>query len=396
MLSYRKKMSIDRVLGPAVVDVLRLVVGVFGSILRVNHRPAVRPRVVAVAKISGMGSITYAGILCRALKEQFPGTRVVFVTSGRSLGLVRKMPHVDEVLTVSEQNVPALFASGVALLFRLWRRQPELYFDLEVYSHWSAVVATMSLARNRYGFVRKGADFKKSLHTHTVFFNPRRHLSEIYGLLARAAGCTPRAALPGLLAVTDDDRRACGQVIGIRGIAGTPIVVVHTSTSDQLAERRWPRSRWVAYLEQVAPSFSSLAFVLTGAPGDRAYVAEVHEQLPEWVRRNVYNLTGELPFGLFLSLIERSLLLVTNDSGPAQFAAALGKPTISIWGPRDPEHSAPRGGEHVALYQPVYCSPCLYQAEMPPCGGDNACVRQVGVETAVAATRRFLQPLVTP
>ena len=46
-------------------------------------------------------------------------------------------------------------------------------------------------------------------------------------------------------------------------------------------------------------------------------------------------------FGELSALIEKCDLIIANDSGPMHAAAALGKPTLGIFGPTDPEAHRP-------------------------------------------------------
>jgi ADP-heptose:LPS heptosyltransferase len=51
--------------------------------------------------------------------------------------------------------------------------------------------------------------------------------------------------------------------------------------------------------------------------------------------------------------------LVTNDSGPAHFASAVGLPTVVLFGPESPMLYAPLGVTSRALSAGFACSPCL-------------------------------------
>jgi ADP-heptose:LPS heptosyltransferase len=58
------------------------------------------------------------------------------------------------------------------------------------------------------------------------------------------------------------------------------------------------------------------------------------------------------------SLMEGCRFFIGNDSGITHMAAALGVPTVALFGPTDPKVWAPRG-EHVTVVAPeIPCSPC--------------------------------------
>ena len=50
---------------------------------------------------------------------------------------------------------------------------------------------------------------------------------------------------------------------------------------------------------------------------------------------------------------------MSNDSGPMHLAAALGVPTVALFGPTDPRRTAPAGPGHAVLNRDLWCSPCF-------------------------------------
>ena len=391
MFSYRNKLFIDRMLGAPALFFLRHLTRLLGHIMRRDHTLPEKPKVVAVAKILGLGSIVYTGILCRALKERFPETKLLYVTSIGTSGLVRHMGAVDEVLIINDKNLPAMILSTAALILKFWWYRPVLYFDMEVYSSWAAIIATMSLALNRYGFYRRSSEIKKGMHNFTVFFNTKRHISEIYGRMVLTFGGRPDDDLSGILTVTDKDREECLLVLEDIGVNVSQTILVHTSASELLLERRWPPERCIDYLQRCVRDLPDYTFLLTGVSGDLEYVSSIYYSLSEEARKKVLNVAGKFSIGGFLALIEGSYLMVTNDSGPVHLAAALDKPTVSIWGPGDPEHYAPLRGFHKVIYKQIYCSPCLYHADFTPCKGDNVCVKNITADEVIKATDEILK-----
>ncbi len=396
MLSYKKKIALDRTFGTVAVVFMKYLTQLMGVVMNRDHTIPSKPRAVAVAKIVGMGSIVYTGILCRALKKKFPGTKLIYITSAECAGLLKRMNYVDEVLLINDKGLIPMVMSTLSLITRLWHERPKLYFDMEVYSSWAAILATLTTARNRYGFYRKNAEFKRGMHTHTVFFNTRRHISEIYSQMALAVGAIPDTSLDGIVKLSDDDRKACDLILKEAGVINTDLIVINPNVSDLLIERRWPVEKWVAYLDRVTVLSPRSAFLMTGTAGDIPYVSSIYDRLPDALKKKVLNMAGLFGLGPFLALLERCMFIVTNDSGPVHFAAALGKPTVSIWGPGDPEHYAPLEGRHEVVYRPVYCSPCLYHSDFTPCHGQNVCVSEIPVDAVLEATLKILRNTMPP
>ena len=58
------------------------------------------------------------------------------------------------------------------------------------------------------------------------------------------------------------------------------------------------------------------------------------------------------------ALIESCNLYLTCDSGPMHIAAAVGTPTIALFGPTSPTRHGPYGENHEIIEKPVECRPC--------------------------------------
>jgi hypothetical protein len=66
-------------------------------------------------------------------------------------------------------------------------------------------------------------------------------------------------------------------------------------------------------------------------------------------------------------------------------AIALQRPTVCLFGPAHPEHYGQDLDFVDIFYSQVFCSPCLYEADEPPCHGNNICMQQIRPESVVQA-----------
>jgi ADP-heptose:LPS heptosyltransferase len=79
--------------------------------------------------------------------------------------------------------------------------------------------------------------------------------------------------------------------------------------------------------------------------------------------------------------MRRCDLFVSNDTGPLHMAAAMGTPTIGLFGPNSPTRYAPVGSHNTSIFKDVHCSPCIqiHRGRIDDCR-DGICVKQITVD----------------
>ena len=144
--------------------------------------------------------------------------------------------------------------------------------------------------------------------------------------------------------------------------------------------------RWTYYPE-AARLLAERGFDVwvVGGPGEKALAAEIAAA----GGRRVRDVTGgDLRNGI-LAMAAASVA-ISNDSGLMHVAAALGTPTMGIFGPTSPYHWAPLNGlaATVQTKTNVPCQPC----HRPVCRmNDHRCMRDIPASDVVAIAARVLQ-----
>ena len=198
--------------------------------------------------------------------------------------------------------------------------------------------------------------------------------------IARLLGATECGADLEFPLFPSERARAAALLNDLR-IAGRPIIGIHPGASAPA--RRWLPERF-AMLADLLMDECGARVALLGGPGDQQLVEEVARQL----RRPVLNLAGHTKLGELAAVIEKVDLFIGNDSGPAHLAAAVGTPSVAIFGPVDPERWRPLHHErHIAVRRPVACSPC----GLSVCPIDHRCMRDMSVHHVLPAAIRMLE-----
>ena len=119
--------------------------------------------------------------------------------------------------------------------------------------------------------------------------------------------------------------------------------------------------------------------------------APVSSAIAAALQRPPINLTGKTSIGALPSLLSECHLFLGNDSGAMHVAAAVGLPIVAIFGPTDPEGTAPVTPRLTIVQQKPYCSPCFLRR----CPTDHRCMTAVTpemVEQALLAHHTEVSP----
>lgn len=170
-----------------------------------------------------------------------------------------------------------------------------------------------------------------------TFPDTARHVVDYQlGQLA-ALGLAPAGPVPQLRVSSDDRRRADGflQRNDFDATLGL-LIAVHAGSGGR--HKCWPSASFCAVMRGLHEERRA-AFLLVEGPAEEKTAGEMTAALSALPCLPLHNL--DLP--LVAALLSRSTLFIGNDSGITHMAAAVGSPTVAVFGPTDPAVWGPRG-----------------------------------------------------
>ena len=373
----KTKIIIDEWLGKSIVFLLNILARLLGPILRIDHSLKKHPSRIIVCKFLGMGSIIQSTPLLQTLRKNFPTAEIIFVTSNTNRKLLESVGVIDKIYDVDDSSFGSILRSTFSVLRTLWTFKADLYIDLETYSFYSTALATMSCARNRFGFYRVERNIRMGVYTHMMFFNARAPISESYLQMARLAGCKTIVETLYPFIITESDRMGCRRkLVTLAGNISESYVLINPNASDLRIERRWPWQNFVELIQTLRLAYPEKIFLLTGSQNEYNWVNGLYSKLDEHTKHRVFNSAGLFTLFELFALIESCELVISNDTGPMHISFALGKPTISLFGPASPTQYG-QNKNAFGIYKNIYCSPCVHDFISPPCKGDNQCMKKI-------------------
>lgn len=355
-----------------------------------------RPRIVLV-RLGAMGDCIYTFPLVSALKARFPGAGVTWIVEAQNQELPGLHPGVGDVLVVDTRRWRREIRAGrlgrvakeIGGLRRSWTAKP---FDIALDpqgSIKSGAIAWLTRAPVRVGFVRAACreGMNALFTTHRVEPPLDGHIVPKNLSLLRPLGI--RVERPDFgIRVSPAAETAVASLLQQAGIGpGERLVGIHPGAGH--SRKQWNPDRYAQVGDRLQERGSARVILTTG-PGEEALAGEVASQM-----RKAPVVIPPLRAGELAALFSRYPILIGGDTGPLHLAAALGCPTVAIYGPSDPVRVAPVGEGHRVLKKPCPCGwePGLYFNRRCP---DVPCLRAVTVDEVVAAARDILERRQSP
>ncbi len=333
------------------------------------------PRRALIIRPGGMGDMILLLPVLRHLQAVFPSMTFDIVCERRNRAVLALAGWARRAL--------AYDAHPLRLLWTLRRRRYDLAIDAEQYHYFSAVIAWWSGAPIRIGFKINPA--RNHLYTHLVNYSlDGPETEQFMRLLTPFVAPAGPAVLEGTLSAPYDalapaDEKRLERLMLARGL---PVAVDPGSNAPF---KRWPVERFRELIERLLAA--GFGVVLVGQP-DRA-TKRVLETLPRSAGGALEMFDGCFSLAQTAAILARARLFVGNDSGLAHLAAALGTPTVVIFGPTDERKWGLSDERHAVVRRAIGCAPCCIFGYRKFCR-HSACIRDLPLEAVLAACERFL------
>jgi len=304
-------------------------------------------------RCGAFGDIVLLTVLIRQLASRFSQLVDVISSGPWTQPLLAMQEGVGELYLVRSRKTPFVLSGSQQSLVRILRRRgagPTWFCDPGT---GRALLARAGIPDS---LVLDSRDLAPIAHEHYV------------DRWARFANQTPEAlrgsepppAPPltrraAILGISPGARAAVESWLAARGLAHRPLVLIQAGNKRTMRgwfRRRttntkyWPERRWAEVIRRVKSEKPDHAVALLGVPAEYELNRDIARlaNVPD-----VHNLARELPVQRLLPLLERAHSLISVDTGPAHAAAALGCPTVALFGVSNPELYRPGGVDTPAV-----------------------------------------------
>ncbi|OGP82008.1 MAG: hypothetical protein A2Z08_09220 [Deltaproteobacteria bacterium RBG_16_54_11] len=312
-----------------------------------------KPKKIIVVDFGGVGDLVLSIPFLRGLKTAFPSTEVSVLCADRAGMILKEQSYINR-LFLSPITLLGLFKTGLQLRKKRFdmaiNLMPETsYFSaIKMYLLFLLINARQWVGRNTEGrgffYDIKVPEQKMQIENEVL----------LYGRILKTISnedFEKRLELP----CSEANKKRAGALLSReRKLRKYPFVLVNPG-ADWPA-KRWPIERYAELVKRLKESFPHCEFGIIGTQAE----GELAHFLKEAVGDRVFILSGKTPLEILPAVMEKACLAITNDSGPAHIARAVGTPVVILAGPSAPAFFTIQGRkESHVIYHPVSCAPCL-------------------------------------
>jgi lipopolysaccharide heptosyltransferase I len=310
-----------------------------------------------IIKLSSIGDIVHALPFLRTLRTNYPKAYIAWMIEERFQDLIKFNSDLDEVIPVRikhwRKNLCLKSWNEINLIRNLLKdRKFDWTFDLQGLIK-TGFIALMIGAPNRAGFHRKNC--RENINAwfnnrHSKYISTSKHVIDLcLSQLSVLGNFHPQTEFK-LTIRAEDERVAETYISENRELVAKPIVGINAGAG--FPTKIWSIERYAQLADRLVEELG-FSILLTWGPGEKEMTQKIAKSMKQksWVAPAT-SITESI--GLYKNLS----LFVGSDSGPFHICAALGIPTVSIWGPTHPDRNGAYANNHTAVYHKLDCSFC--------------------------------------
>lgn len=310
----------------------------------------------------------------KAVREKYPEAEITLLVRPWVAGVFTAAPFIDKVWS---EPRPA----GIGDWLRISRSIREKRFDLALLfpnSFESAAMMFLGRVPQRVGYATDGRSMllTKSVRPSTE----KRHQVHYYLDLAGLVSATTRPSIE--IEATPEEKSNARRLLASSGIAADRRFLVLNPGAAYGSAKRWGEDRFAEAGDTLAAEWGTDVAII-GSETERS----IAERIRDLMRSRVVVLNGKTSLETLIGVIAESSLVLTNDSGPMHIAAALGVPTVAVFGATDHVATGPYGARTTIVRESVDCSPCMLRE----CPIDHRCMTRVSASAVARAAKELIR-----
>ncbi|NWF89689.1 MAG: glycosyltransferase family 9 protein [Ignavibacteriaceae bacterium] len=314
---------------------------------------------ILLIKPRGIGDIVLSTIVIDDLKKTYPSAEIHYLTETFAKDALANNPFVAKVHTMEKTEFV------LKVVFRLRKEKFDMIIDL-----WSnprsAQITFLTHAKYRVGFSYRGRKYAYNILGTSE--KGEHHSAEHNLELLKTLGIAINSKRIHFY-VSEEESKWAKEFIKSNLSSNRKLIGI--IPSGGWPSKRCDAAKWVEICTAIKQKYDA-AFLILWGPGD-----EIDANYIKNILKEDAVLIPEVKIGKLSALIKYCNLVIANDSGPMHISAALGVPTLGIFGPTNPKAHKPYSpNSDYVIKEDLHCIIC----NKLECPFNHECMKELSVE----------------
>ncbi len=344
------------------------------------HKINIPVKKILVIQLGDIGDVVWAIPTFWSLKAAFPQASLSVLVRNHNGDFLSDDSHIDKIFTVTTQSV----FSGLQLVRNLRREKFDLLFDLRSDDR-GAFISFFSGAKIKAAKYYSTIPWRNRIFTHLI--DPLPAKERILGAaeqslgIIRGFGIKESTSIPRIF-VAEKLKNEMSKLL-IEEKVETKNGWVSINPFSRWAYKEWDINKWKQLAFFIWQTYK-MPVIINGSAAEKKRADELAFES----KSPIHNLAGKTTLREMAALLQMSRLHIGVDSAAPHIAAAVGTPTITIYGPSDWRDWAPIGDKNMVVLPDMDCVPCRKKG----CDGKgrSICLENLPVEKVQNAVETML------
>ncbi len=346
----------------------------------------------------GIGDVLFTTPVIKAVKDVYPDNYIGYWCNERVADILKNNPAINRVFAFSRGDLKKLYQQShleaikkfFSLVSAIRKDRFHVCIDFSLDHRYSLICKLLGI-KKRIGF-----NYKKRGRFLTdkigIDGYKGKHVVEYYLDLLKFIGIKAKDKDLCLSVPRENKAKAQIKLSRLGAKQGDLLIGIApgggASWGKQASFKHWSALKYAQLADKIISEFKAKVVIL----GDDSEIP-IGDIITSAMKNKAIDLTGKTTLEELTAIISQPDILITNDGGPLHIAVALGKKTVSIFGPVDElvYGPYPAGKNHRVIKKDLSCRPCYNNFRFQECSREvRECINNISVEDVLIEVRSLL------
>ncbi len=326
---------------------------------------------ILIIKPRGIGDVVLSTITLDNLRKDFPEAEIDYLTEKPSDAFLKITVNINNVLVLNKSTLK----DKISTILKVRKRKYDLVFDF--YSNpFTAQITFFSGAKYRAGFPYVGRKYAYNLYGPEE--RDKYHSAILHLKFLDKLGLNSDAQ--NIHFGIDAESQSKADFFFFNNFSESDLVIA-VSPSGGWDSKKAPIEKFAEFADEAATHLNAKILIMWG-PDDKNEAEAISSLMVN--KAYLAPPTSIVEMGAFF---KNANLTLANDSGPMHISAAVGTPTLGLFGPTAPEFQGPFGKKNdYIILDDLDCIRC----NLLKCPRNKECFYNIGTSSVIDKMKRML------